>query len=193
MDKLQKTPLQSLRETKGGILSLAFLMLALNSLSHFTNKFFVGGPKADFIVYIFLMEDCKICQSYTPTLKELHQTFAREGFDFIGVFPNASSSPESMLSFQKTYALPFPVKLDTGNKISRALGARLTPEVFVVDNASNKILYQGRIDNAFFKLGQKRRVITTHELQDALEALKRKQPVAVAKTEAVGCFITLRK
>jgi hypothetical protein len=36
-------------------------------------------------------------------------------------------------------------------------------------------------------------VVTTHELQDALSALKRKQPVAVAKTEAVGCFITPRK
>jgi thiol-disulfide isomerase/thioredoxin len=139
------------------------------------------------------MEDCKICQSYTPTLKALHQNYAKEGFEFIGVFPNASSSRESVLSFQKNYALPFPVKLDLGNKLSRALGARLTPEVFVVDNASEKILYQGRIDNAFFKLGQRRSVITTHELRDALEAIKSGKPIAVVKTEAVGCFITPRK
>ncbi len=187
------TPLQSLREATGGILPLSLLVLALGILPGFENKLSAGGPKADFTVYIFLMEDCKICQSYTLTLKELHQTYAPDEFDFIGVFPNASSTRESMSSFQKTYALPFPVKLDIDNKISQSLGARLTPEVFVVDKASNKILYQGRIDNAFFKLGQKRGVITTHELRDALAALKRKQPVAVAQTEAVGCFITPRK
>ncbi|MGH7453690.1 MAG: redoxin domain-containing protein [bacterium] len=190
---MQKTPLPSLREATGGILPLALLVLALGGLRDFENKFSAGGSKADFTVYIFLMEDCKICQSYTPTLKALYQTYAPDGFDFIGVFPNASSRQESILSFQKTYALPFPVKLDIDNKISRVLGARLTPEVFVVDKASNKVLYRGRIDNAFFKLGQRRSVITTHELQDALAALKRKQPVAVAKTEAVGCFITPRK
>ncbi len=149
--------------------------------------------RADFAVYIFLSEDCPISQSYTLVLKELHQNYAKAGFDFIGIFPNASSTQESMLSFQRNFALPFPVKLDNANKISRSLGARLTPEVFVVDKASNKVLYQGRIDNAFFKLGQRRSVITTHELQEALEALKRKQPIAIAKTEAVGCFITPRK
>lgn len=190
---MQKKLLQSLRDAKGGILLLSLFVLAFGILLNFDNKLSVGWPKGDFTVYVFLTEDCKICQSYTPTLKALHQTYAPDGFEFIGIFPNASSSRESMLSFQKSYALPFPVKLDIGNKISRALGARLTPEVFVVDNASNRILYQGRIDNAFFKLGQRRSVITTHELQDALAALKRKQPVAVAKTEAVGCFVTPRK
>jgi hypothetical protein len=193
MDKLQKTSLPSLRKTTGGVLHLSLLIVALSGLTNLENKLFAGEPKAAFTVYIFLMEDCRICQSYTLTLKELHQKYGRDGFDFIGVFPNASSSPESMLSFQKTYVLPFPVKLDIGNKISQSLGARFTPEVFVVDNASSKILYQGRIDNAFFKLGQKRSVVTTHELQDALSALKRKQPVAVTKTQAVGCFITPRK
>ncbi|MCI0693820.1 redoxin family protein [candidate division KSB1 bacterium] len=193
MDKLQKTLLQSLREATGGILPLSLLVLAFSILLNFDNKLSAGETKADFTVYIFLTEDCKICQSYTPALRELHQTYAKDGFEFIGVFPNASSSQESMLSFQKTYALPFPAKLDIGNKISQSLGARLTPEVFVVDKASNKILYQGRIDNAFFKLGQRRSVITTHELQDALAAIKSGKPVAVAKTEAVGCFITPRK
>jgi hypothetical protein len=193
MDKLQKTPLQSPGKAAGGILPLALLILALSIVSGFKNKLSDSRPKAAFTVYIFLMEDCPISQSYTLTLKELYRTYAREGFDFTGVFPNASSNQESMLSFQRNYALPFPVKLDIGNKISRALGARLTPEVFVVDKASNKVLYQGRIDNAFFKLGQKRGVITTHELRDALAAIKSGKPVAVVKTEAVGCFITPRK
>jgi peroxiredoxin len=190
---MQKKLLQAFCEAKGRILPLALVVFAFGILLNFDNKLSAGGPKAVFTVYVFLMEDCKICQSYTLALKDLHQTYAQDGFEFIGVFPNASSSRESMLSFQKIYALPFPVKLDIGNKISRTLGARLTPEVFVVDNASNKILYQGRIDNAFFKLGQRRSVITTHELRDALAAIKSGKPVAVVKTEAVGCFITPQK
>ena len=190
---MQIIPLHSHRDAKSRFFPLALLILAFACLYNFDIRVSASGPKADFTVYIFLTEDCKICQSYTPTLKVLYQTYAPEGFEFIGVFPNASSTQESMLSFQRNYALPFPVKLDNGNGISRSLGACVTPEVFVMDKVSGKVFYQGRIDNAFFKLGQRRGVITTHELQDALAAIKTGKPVAVAKTEAIGCFITPRK
>jgi peroxiredoxin len=101
------------------------------------------------VVYAFLMEDCPISQHYTLELKQLYQSYANNGLEFIGVFANASSTEETIQAFQKKYALPFLLKLDADNKIFRALGAQISPEVFVVDKASNKILYQGRIDNAF--------------------------------------------
>jgi len=145
------------------------------------------------VVYIFLAEDCKICQSYTLTLKDLHREYSQHGFEFAGVFPNAASTPEALSAFQEKYSLPFQVKLDVNNQLSRALGAQITPEAIVVESASNKILYQGRIDNTFFALGQRRSITTTQELREALAAIKSGQKIKVTKTEAVGCLITPRK
>ena len=145
------------------------------------------------VVYVFLMEDCPISQSYTPLLQQLHQNYAKSGFEFIGVFANASSTEETMQAFQKKYALPFPLTLDADNKIFHSLGAQITPEVFVVNKASKKILYQGRIDDTYFGLGRRRGVTTSHDLREALEAIKAGRPVAVAKTAAIGCLITPRK
>jgi len=145
------------------------------------------------VVYIFLAEDCKICQSYTLTLKDLHREYSRAGFEFVGVFPNAASTPQTLSAFQEQYDLPFPVKLDVNNQLSRALGAQITPEAVVVESASNKILYQGRIDNTFFALGRRRSITTTQELREALAAVKSGQKIKVTKTEAIGCLITPRK
>jgi len=145
------------------------------------------------VVYIFLAEDCKICQSYTLTLKDLHREYSQHGFEFVGVFPNASSTPQTLSAFQKRYNLPFPVKLDVNNQISHAFGARITPEVVIVEKASNEILYQGRIDNTFFALGRRRSITTTQELREALAAIKARQKIKVTKTEAVGCLITPQK
>lgn len=170
-------------------------LLILLLVSFFSAGFqpFCGATKADqagTVVYVFLMEDCPISQSYTPALKVLHQSY---GFEFIGVFANASSTEETMQTFQKKYAIPFSLKLDADNKISQALGAQITPEVFALDKATEKILYQGRIDNTFFSLGSRRGVTTSHDLREALEAIKTGKPIAVAKTEAIGCLITPRK
>jgi peroxiredoxin len=188
---MQQFFLQSLLKEKVCCVWCFLAILSFDFKSATATK--INSPKPHTVVYIFLTEDCKICQSYTLTLKKLYQNYSGAGFEFIGVFPNASSTAATLASFQKQFAIPFQVNLDHDNAISRALGARVTPEVFVVDKAANKVLYQGRIDNTFFSLGQRRSITTTHELSEALAAIQLGKPLTIAKTEAIGCIITPRK
>jgi len=139
-------------------------------------------------VLLFLSESCPICQKYTPTLKSLWSEFSGENIGFYGVFPSTSIEIDSVVVYGKKYAIPFPLLIDSNQKVTSLLKATITPEVVVL-SGNGEILYQGRIDNLFPVIGRKRYAATTHELKDALVAILRNAPVKVKKTEAVGCFI----
>jgi len=64
----------------------------------------------------------------------------------------------------------FPILRDAEYVLTDMLGARVTPEVYVVD-ADLRVRYQGMIDNWATVLGQHRSVTTAHQLQDALDSL----------------------
>lgn len=148
------------------------------------------AKQAQISVYIFLAETCPISQFYTLTLKELHKEFASERLTFKGIFPGKESTKESVTAFNKKYELPFPLLLDSEQKLAKALNATITPEVIVKNEISGEILYQGRIDDSYFKVGKKRPAAREHDLRNALIELKNNQPVSKPKTEAVGCYIT---
>ena len=48
------------------------------------------------------------------------------------------------------------------------------------------------IDNQYAALGKPRRVVTTHDVRDALDAVLAGRAVAHPETEAFGCFIASR-
>ncbi|HLC82683.1 MAG TPA: redoxin domain-containing protein [Bacteroidia bacterium] len=142
-------------------------------------------------VYIFLSETCPICQSYTLTLKELYKKYNSK-IEFVGVFPNYYADLDSIVSFKEKYAIPFELITDTDAKLTKHFKASITPEVFV-ENAGGKLLYSGRIDDSFYAIGKRRNVITATELSDALIQIVSGHPVAVPKTQAVGCIISISK
>jgi len=148
-----------------------------------------AAPASRATVYVFLAETCPISQAATLPLRELHGRYAGQGVRFVGVFPAVEASPASLKAFAKTYQLAFPLQTDPGKRITRRWKARITPEAVVVAADGRTVLYQGRLDDAYARLGQRRSVVQHHELADALAAVVAGQPVAVPRTEAVGCFI----
>lgn len=142
-------------------------------------------------VYVFFAETCPISQQATLALRTLYTTYAAQGVQFIGVFPDQQTSAADVAAFGRTYQVPFPLKLDSKQQLTRRFKARITPEVVVVAPDLRTTLYQGRIDNSYVRLGQRRTVTTQQELRDALAAIVAGRPVAQPRTEAVGCFITL--
>lgn len=161
-------------------ISILFLLFAL-----------VTARAADSVsVYIFLSESCPICKSQTLTLRQLHQQYSTKGISFTGLFPNQEySTNESIRQFGKKYQLKFELKKDEGQKMVKQFSATTNPQIFVVQNATQKILYQGKLDNGFENIGKKREVITEHYLRDALESILQKKEVAIKQTQPVGCFI----
>lgn len=68
-------------------------------------------------------------------------------------------------------------------------GVSVTPEVVVYDETTGQVRYQGRIDNLFERVGKRRRVVSSHDLRDALLALREGREVARSRTTAVGCLL----
>ncbi len=140
-------------------------------------------------VYVFLADTCPISQNATLVLRELAATYTPRGVQFIGIFPTPHLRPAAVALFQKQYPLPFPLRLDEHQHLTRRFRARITPEVVVVAPDGTTVLYQGRIDDSYARLGQRRTVVQHHELRETLAAILAHQPIPVARTEAVGCLI----
>lgn len=143
---------------------------------------------SDLTLYLFLLDDCPICIEYTHKLNELYSTFGKE-VQFKGYFPNFSSKPHKIETFKKEYSIDFELNTDYYKKQSQKWNAQVTPEVILFDEENEIVVYRGRIDNKFFKLGKRRNVVTSNELEDALKAAIEGKLPAVRETEAIGCFI----
>jgi peroxiredoxin len=153
-----------------------------------------AGPAATPVphtVYIFLSETCPISQFYTLTLKELYREFATKDLQFTGIFPNTASTPQSIAEFKNTYNLPFPLQTDPGQHLTKTLKATITPEVVVKNETTGAIVYKGRIDDSYFRVGKRRSVSREHDLENALTELKNNRPVSKPEAPAVGCYITV--
>jgi peroxiredoxin len=141
-------------------------------------------------VYIFLSETCPICQSVTTELKKLHQQFHPMQVEFIGFFPDGIlSDSKTREAFGKKYGLSFPLQLDSGQLFTRKFHAEITPEVVVVNNENETILYRGKVDNSFASLGKRRTVVTEHYLRNALESWMKGKKILLSETQPVGCII----
>jgi thiol-disulfide isomerase/thioredoxin len=138
--------------------------------------------------FIFLSPECPLCQSYTLTINKLHQKYNVKGVELIGIIPTTDFSLPDILTYQKTYNLSITLLRDEHNNLVKYFGASITPEVFLV-NSKLEVIYSGRIDNWAYELGKKRKVITEHNLIDAIDLTLANKPVTTKKTEAVGCFI----
>ena len=142
------------------------------------------------VVYIFLLEKCQICSASVPEIKKLYQQFQDQGVVFKGVFPNTMISNEvSMDSFVRVHEIPFPMLLDKDQELTRKLEATITPEVILMDRTNGEILYRGKVDNMYERVGKKRQVVTQFYLEEALESALNQEKIAINYTEPVGCFI----
>lgn len=138
-------------------------------------------------VLLFLAPLCPICQNMSFDLRQIEADFGEAPIEFIGLFPNASTTEDQIRVFKATYGLEMDMALDTANW-AEALGARWTPEVFVLD-ASDAVVYRGRINDRYFAPGKRRPKTRKRDLDAALRSCLSGDAVKVPVTDAVGCPI----
>lgn len=169
-----------------------YLALLLTTLLSFfsTNNIdpqTIKPPKTT--VYIFLLDECKICREYASELNTLYDNYHSDEIEFVGVFPNFSSKKENIENFKSEFNIKFELKTDYFKKLSHKFDAKILPEVFVYDHNLDKVVYSGRIDDRYVSIGQRRRVIKNFDLESTLSNIVAQKDILITRTQPVGCFI----
>lgn len=140
-------------------------------------------------VAIFASIECPISNRYAPVVERLRQTYASKGVRFYLVYPNPAESPTAIRKHLADYDYKISALVDPRHAFVKSAEISVTPEAAVFD-ARGQMVYRGRIDDRYVSLGVERPAPTTHDLSDAIGATLAGRPVPVARTQAVGCFVS---
>ena len=121
------------------------------------------------MVIAFLGTDCPLARLYGPRLAELHDEFASRGVSFVGINANTQNSLTEITAYVSRYNIPFPMLKDVGNRVADQIGAKRTPEVYLLDQ-NRRVRYLGRIDDQY-GVGYSRDEVRRRDLAIALEEL----------------------
>jgi hypothetical protein len=136
-------------------------------------------------VAFFLSPTCTICRFYALEMRSLSADYNARGVDFVGYAVGPLLNDSVVDAFRVEYQIPFPVMLD--DEMHRRWNATVTPEVFVIQNDS--LLYHGRIDDSFVRVGKRRAHVKNRELRNAIDSILQGGEVAISHAPAVGCII----
>ena len=108
---------------------------------------------------------------------------------FIGINANESDnytedSFEKMSEYAEKWDLNFPYLRDESQEVAKKFKAQCTPDIFVYDK-ERKLKYHGRIDDNW----QDEEKVTTHELDDAIQALLKGKDPKEEQHPTIGCSI----
>jgi len=146
----------------------------------------LAAPAHGATALVFYSTECPISNSYSPTLATLIDSFPASSVKWLGVCVDPDLSDSEVETHARDFGLKFPVVRDRHGSLARKLGAKVTPETFVID-ADGKVRYHGRIDDQF--VARRRRNINPagNELKDAIAAVLNGKEVKTPEVEAVGC------
>jgi len=185
------------------VLALAFVVSARTADADIPAPPIIGSTIADFslpdtsgashslatlrgkngTVLIFIAVQCPVSNAYNERMEKLAQDYKARGVNVVGINANSTESAADVKDHASKNNLTFTILKDNGNKVADVLGATRTPEAYFLD-ASNKLLYHGRIDNS-----RDITQVNSSELRDALEATLDGKPVPKTTANAFGCSI----
>ena len=146
----------------------------------------VGTNKA--VVLLFISTDCPISNAYAPEVNRIAAEYGPRGVAVRLVYADGDVTPASAKKHLADFRYTMTAVLDPEQKLAARLGAKVTPEAFVVSGAGTTV-YRGRIDDLYPALGKRRSQPTERDLRNALDAFLAGRPVAKPVTDAVGCYL----
>jgi hypothetical protein len=145
------------------------------------------GAKAN--VLVFVTQDCPVANQFSPEISRLAREFASRDVSFLLVQVDPSLTPDEARAHSREFKLDqLPVFLDPKHILVRATGVKVTPEAALI-TPDGKVVYHGRIDDRFRKLGRQVPEPSHRDLRDAVEAVLAGKPVLAPTGPAVGCPI----
>jgi hypothetical protein len=137
-------------------------------------------------VLIFFWQDCPISNGYVPELNRIAASHANFAFYLVQIDPELTTVAAK--EHARQYDLRMTVLLDPRHRLVHLTQATVTPEAVVLGQAG-KVLYRGRIDDTYARIGEKRPAAQHHDLSDALDAITADRSVKEKETQAIGCLI----
>jgi len=150
------------------------------------NPFTASSGKA--VVLVFLRRDCPVSGRYAPLIQQISKRYA-DRINFWLIYPDKSETAQAIRKSVSDFGYEIPVLRDPEHSLVKLSRVQITPEVGVFDR-NQHLVYDGRIDNWYVDLFHPRPAPTTHELEDAIEAVLSDQPVARNEVRGVGCYIS---
>ena len=139
------------------------------------------------VVVTFIGTECPLVKLYSSRLNKFASQYRSKSIEFIAISSNQQDTIEELKAFARSQKINFPILKDPGNEVADQFNASRTPEVFVL-NDEFEVVYQGTIDDQY-TYGIQQSQPKNNYLLDVLNAIGDSQPIAISKTEAVGCII----
>ncbi len=140
-------------------------------------------------VLLFVLEDCPIANKYFPVINRLVARFRPQSVAFTLIIEDPDSSLAAVRQHVDAYGFSgTSVLLDPHGRLAKAMGAKASPEAYLLDKAG-RVAYHGRIDDRFPKLGFELPKPRRNDLEGAVKALLTHQPIPERYAPPVGCTL----
>ncbi len=141
------------------------------------------------LVIVIMCNHCPYVQAVDDRLVQLQEKFAKRGVRFIGINPNddvnyPEDNFENMVKRAKEKGYNFPYLRDEDQSIAKKYQAQCTPDIYVYDKV-RALCYHGRVDDNW----QEPDKVTSHDLNDAIEALLAGKKPSPNQYPSMGCSI----
>jgi peroxiredoxin len=151
-------------------------------------------PAAEAPAATVLVVTCNHCPyviAWNPRLRKAAEDYADRGVRFLGINANDAArypadSLDAMRRFVREQSWPFPYLHDEDQSVARALGAEVTPHVFVLDD-EHRLVYRGAPDGDHQDPSR-----DAEWLRAALDAVLEGRPVEQPETPPRGCSVKWR-
>ncbi len=147
-----------------------------------------GYPSCTGLVAIFTGNECAFDNYYTSRIKSLVDRYAGKiQFILINSHPEPEESAEKMAVEYKGWNLHIPYLADKDQTAMDCMGAKKSPEAFLLKNLGNKyvLVYSGAIDDN----AQVPSDVKETYLVNSIDKLIAGQKIEVPSVRAVGCSI----
>lgn len=137
----------------------------------------------------FVTNDCPVSNYYSHEIRRICDDYAKRGVGCTLVYTDPMMTDDQAREHAKEYGHgSYPKIVDRAHVLVKATGAAVNPTAVVI-GPNESIDYRGRIDNFYAAIGRPRRVVTKHDLRDALDEVLAGKPVAEPEAPPIGCYI----
>ena len=133
----------------------------------------------------FWSATCPFVMRYDERLKEITNDYSKRDVIVLAIDSNSNETPDQIKAVAQKREVPYPILVDSDNKVADQFGAITTPHVFVID-PKGKLAYEGAVDDQGWSEDNP---VKIRYVREALDAVLAGSDVPHPQTKTVGCTV----